>query len=1056
MPRSLPSKSNRGPLAWMAGHAVSANLLMLLFLIGGMMAALHIKKEVFPDFDLDEVDISVAYPGASPEEVEQGIILAVEEAIQDIDGIDEVTSTAAEGSATVTAEVQEGEDPQRVAQDIKNEVDRITSLPEEAEEIQVTVAKHRHGVLSLALFGDQSEWVLREVAEIVRDRLLQDEGITQVELEGAREYEISIEIAQNTLRAYGLTLASVARTIRQTAVELPGGAIKTAGGDVLVRVKERRDYARQFGRIPIITANDGTQVLLEQIATIKDDFEETDRYATFNGRPAVMMEVYRVGDQTPTAVSDAVHRKLQQIRQILPPGLAVEVRNDRSEIYRQRLDLMLSNGLLGLGLVFILLALFLEIRLAFWVSLGIPVSFLGSMLILSAMGVSFNMISMFAFIVTLGIVVDDAIVVGENIYYLRQSGMRWHAAAVQGAREIAMPVNFSVLTNMAAFLPLFFVPGILGKVFKVIPVVVISVFSISLVESLFILPAHLAHRRRTPERGVFAWLLARQDRFSQGFSRLVHNWYGPFLDKTLERRYLTISIGIALLMLVLGYVKSGRMGFELFPKIESDYAVATARLPFGTAVQRTEAVQRQLIGTAQQVVAQNGGKRLSEGIYSLLDGNTCQVRVYLTPPEVRPLTTAQVTQVWRDRTGSMAGLESLKFESDAGGPGRGAAITVELSHRDIAVLERASAELADALAYYPEVVDIDDGFSPGKQQIDFKIRPEAESLGLQPREVARQVRDAYYGAEALRQQRGRNEVKVMVRLPKAERATEHSLEEMILRTPGGKEVPLREAVAFSRGRAYTTIDRRAGRRIVSVTADTRPRSKAGQVMESLKSDILPQLRDTHQGLTYSFEGRQADRRESMQALFRGLAVALIAIFAMLAVPFNSYIQPIIIMVAIPFGIVGAVLGHLVMGYSLSVMSMFGVVALSGVVVNDSLVLVDFANRRRLTRKRAREAVHEAAIHRFRPIMLTTLTTFGGLAPMIFETSRQARFLIPMAISLGFGILFATIITLVLVPAFYLVVEDMKQATRRLFRRKSTLPAEIRPNSTHQAQKLPPN
>ncbi len=1050
------SRSFAGPLAWMAGHSVSANLLMLVLLIGGLMMGFRIKKEVFPDFDLDRVTISVAYPGASPEEVERGIILAIEEAVQDIEGIDEITATAAEGSGTVTVEVIEGEDAQRVAQDIKNEVDRITSLPEEAEQIRVTVAKHKHAVLSLALYGDQSEWVLREMAEVVRDRLLQDEQITQVDLEGARDYEISIEISQSMLRAYGLTLESVAQTLRQAAVEMPGGAIKTAGGDVLVRVKERRDYAHEFGRIPIITTNDGTQVLLEQLAQIHDGFEDTDRYATFNGQPTVMLEVYRVGDQTPISVADAVRHKIDDIRQILPQGLAIEVRNDRSVIYRQRLDLMVNNGLMGLGLVFILLALFLEARLAFWVSLGIPVSFLGAMLILPAMGVSINMISMFAFIVTLGIVVDDAIVVGENVYYHRQNGLSWFSAAVRGAGEIAMPVNFSVLTNMVAFMPLFFVPGILGKVFRQIPVVVISVFAISLVESLFILPAHLAQRHRKSEKSFFVWLSDRQRRFSDGFSRKIRTWYGPFLSKTLQWRYLTISIGIAVLILAIGFIKSGRMGFELFPKIESDYAVATARLPFGTAVQKTEKVQQQLIQSAQQVVAQNGAQQLSEGIYSLLDGNTCAVRIYLTPPEMRPLSTARVTQLWRDKTGPIAGLETIKFESDAGGPGRGAAITVELSHRNIEVLERASAELADALAYYPEVMDIDDGFSPGKQQIDFKIRPEGESLGLTSREVARQVRNAYYGAEALRQQRGRNEVKVMVRLPKSQRATEQSLEEMILRTPTGKEVPLREAVTFSRGRAYTTIDRRAGRRIVTVSADCRPRSKAGQIIEGLKADILPALQQKYQELTYSFEGRQADRRESMQALFKGLLVALIIIFAMLAIPFNSYIQPVIIMVAIPFGIVGAVLGHLIMGYSLSVMSMFGVVALSGVVVNDSLVLVDWANRRRLTRMHARQAIHEAAIHRFRPIMLTTLTTFGGLAPIMFETSRQARFLIPMAVSLGFGILFATVITLVLVPAFYLVVEDLKQGTRRIFKRRSTLSDGNKPGVGKRLQNFPPN
>jgi multidrug efflux pump subunit AcrB len=392
-----------------------------------------------------------------------------------------------------------------------------------------------------------------------------------------------------------------------------------------------------------------------------------------------------------------------------------------------------------------------------------------------------------------------------------------------------------------------------------------------------------------------------------------------------------------------------------------------------------------------------------------------------------------LTQLWREKVGALTGLESLKFESDAGGPGRGAAIAVELSHRDINILEKASAEVAAAMAYYPEAVDVDDGFSPGKQQIDFKVRPEAQSLGLQSRNVARQVRNAYYGAEVLRQQRDRNEVKVMVRLPEKERVTEHSLEEMILRTPEGKEVPLREAVTFTRGRAYTTIDRREGRRVVTVSADARPRSKAGQILTGLKADILPAIEQKYTGLTYSFEGRQADRRESMAALFKGMGIAMIVIFAMLAVPFNSYIQPAIIMMAIPFGLVGAIIGHLIMGYSLSVISMFGVVALSGVVVNDSLVMVDFANRRRLGGISTLPAVREAAIHRFRPIMLTTLTTFGGLAPMIFETSRQARFLIPMAISLGYGIIFATVITLVLVPAFYLVIEDFKNGMIGLYR-----------------------
>jgi multidrug efflux pump subunit AcrB len=467
------------------------------------------------------------------------------------------------------------------------------------------------------------------------------------------------------------------------------------------------------------------------------------------------------------------------------------------------------------------------------------------------------------------------------------------------------------------------------------------------------------------------------------------------------------------------------MGFELFPKVESDYSLATAELPFGTAVQRTDRVQQILVEAAQQVARENGGDQLVRGIFSVVNGNLATVRVYLTPPDERPISTARLTELWRQRVGNLPGLEFLKFESDAGGPGRGASIAVELSHRRIDVLEKASTELAAALGFFPNVTDIDDGFSPGKQQIDFQIKPEGRSLGLRSQEVARQVRHAFYGAEVLRQQRGRNEVKVMVRLPKEERVSEYNLEQMILRTPSGKEVPLKEAVTLKRGRAYTTIDRRNGRRVVTVTADVKPRSETDQVLQSLKADTLPTLQKKFSGLTYSFEGRQADRRESMHSLTVGLMMALAVIYAMLALPFNSFIQPIIIMLCIPFGMVGAVIGHLIMGYSLSVMSMFGVVALSGVVINDSLVLINFSNHNRKAGMTGPEAVLGAAIQRFRPIMLTTLTTFGGLTPMIFETSRQARFLIPMAVSLGFGIVFATLITLVLVPCFYTVVEDLK-------------------------------
>ena len=1016
----------RGPISWMAGRSVTANLLMLVLLIGGLVMGQNISKDVFPDFELDLVSISLIYPGASPEEVERGTILAVEEAIQDIEGIKEITSTAREGSGTVTVEIIEGEDVSEIAQEIKNAVDRISSFPDDAEDPRVTVPSRKRYVVSLALYGDQPEAVLREMAEMVRDRLLMDPEISQVELSGIREYEISIEIPQNVLRTYGLTLNEVAAIVRRASVEVPGGAIRTEGGDVLVRVTERRDVGKEFAKIPVISTPEGTELLLEDIGVIRDDFEESDRFATFNGKPAVMLEVYRIGEQTPVSVSDAVHKQMDEINYILPEGLTLVSRNDRSEIYKQRLDLMLRNGFLGLGLVFILLAVFLETRLAFWVSLGIPISFLGCLLLLPLLGVTFNMVSMFAFIVTLGIVVDDAIIVGENVYSHRQQGLPWLEAAITGTRSIAMPVTFSVLTNMVTFMPIFFVPGFMGKVFREIPLVVVTVFFISLIESLFILPAHLGHKGKGREGRIFPKLHELQQRFSAFFVRMVRTRYGPFLGLVLRWRYISFSVAILVLLLAFGYVKSGRLGFELFPKIESDYAAVTANLPFGTSVNRTLEVQQKLVQAGKAVAERNGGEKLVEGIYASVDGSEAQVRIYLTPPKIRPISTSKMTQLWREETGEIAGLETIKFESDAGGPGRGAAISVELSHRDIGVLEHASAELAAAMEYFPNVIDIDDGFSPGKQQIDFKVRPEAQSLNLHAADIARQVRQSYYGAEALRQQRGRNEVKIMVRLPREERISEFHLEEMILRTPDGGEVPLVEAVTLERGRADTTIERRNGRRVVTVSADVRPRSQAAQVTEVLNSDTIPALSARYPGLSFSYEGRMADRTESIQSLIRGLLIALIIIYAMLAIPLNSYIQPLIIMLAIPFGLVGAVIGHLIMGYSLSVLSLFGIVALSGVVVNDSLVLIDFANRRRKKGSIAVEAIQDAAIQRFRPIMLTTLTTFGGLAPMIFETSRQARFLIPMAISLGYGIVFATVITLVIVPSVYLIIDDVRK------------------------------
>ncbi|MHC4432894.1 MAG: efflux RND transporter permease subunit [Planctomycetota bacterium] len=1004
--RSDGGPDSRGPVAWMTRNRITPNLLMFILLIGGFVVASRIKQEVFPEFDSDMVMVRVIYPGSSPEEVEQGIILAVEEVIRALDGVKEVTATASEGSGMVMAELEEGADNQRVYQDIKQQVDRIVTLPLDAEEPEVSLMIRRREVLQIQLYGDASEWVLRELAEQVRDRLLQDEQITQVDLYGARRYEVAIEIDQHVLRTYGLTLNEVAQRVRQTSVEIPGGNLETRGGDIMLRVSERRDWAREFATIPIITTAEGSVLLLGDVAQIKDTFEEQDRYATYNGKRAIALAVYRVGEQTPIGISDAVRLAMADIEKDLPPGIDWVINRDLSTIYRQRLELLLKNAFIGLTLVIVLLGLFLEFRLAFWVTMGIPISFLGAFLFLPSLGITINIISMFAFIVALGIVVDDAIVVGENIYEYRQAGMPALRAAIQGARDVLLPVTFSILTNIVAFLPLCFVPGFMGKIWKSIPFVVITVFSISWVEALLILPCHLAHGRLgTPGRGPLAIV---QHRFSTGLDWFIKKVYMPFLDVCIRFRVVTVAISLAVLIVVLGYVFSGRIGIILMPRVESDRSVVTAMLPYGSPVSKAEEVSRRLVAAAEKAVQANGGEKLSEGIFALIDENEIEVTIYLTDPDVRPISTTELTQSWRQETGMIPGLESLRFEADRGGPGRGAALTIELSHRNIDVLDRASEALAATLADFP-----------------------GHSLGLTQQALARQLRNAFYGSEAVRQQRGRNEVKVKVRLPREQRVHQHDLEQLLIRTPQGTDVPLAQIARVERGRAYTTISRRNGRRTVTVTANVEPISQTSQMKTTLEAEVLPELAAAFPGLSYAWEGRQQDMKESTTSLFVGLIVALFAIYALLAVPFVSYYQPIVVMIAIPFGIVGAVLGHIIMGYALSLMSMMGIVALCGVVVNDSLVLIDYANRRRREGASPSEAIHRAGGRRFRPILLTTLTTFGGLAPMIFETSRQARFMIPMAISLGFGIVFATTITLVIVPCLYLMAEDAGRTIRWL-------------------------
>ena len=1050
-----------GPIAWMAQNAVAANLLMLVLVVGGLFMLGRIRQEVFPEFALDMVVINIPYPGASPSEVEQGVLLVTEEAVRSVDGVKEVRSTASESIGVVTVELMLTANADRALADIKSAVDRVTSYPRDIERPVVSLAQRRTEVISVVVFGDQPEKALRTMADQIREDLVDQDDITVVELSGVRPLEISVEVPREHLRRYGLTLDQVAARIGQASIDMPGGSVKTSGGEILIRTTERRNWGEEYSDIVVLSRPDGSDVKLGQIATVRDDFRETDQEGYFNGKRAAMVKVFRVGDQKPLEIAESVKRYVSEHQESMPTGVGLAIWSDLSEIYGDRISLLLRNGVMGFVLVLIVLGLFLEIRLAFWVTLGIPISFIGSLLLMPMMDASINMISLFAFIVVLGIVVDDAIVVGEAVYKRRTEGVGRLQAAIEGAREVGMPVVFAVLTTVIAFAPLMFVPGVMGKFFRFIPIVVIAILTISLAESLFVLPAHLAHSRGSKgATGIQGFIREQQQRFSRFVEWLIEKTYVPLLERAVARRYLTLSVAMSLLIGALGIVAGGHVNVTPMPKVDGDIVVAEVQMPYGTAVDDTRVIMKRILGAAQGVLDEHqaSGAAVVRGVFSqvgstgaaggrhsgagAVGGHVAEVAVFLVPLDQRPtLSSSRFAREWRARLGEIPGAESLRVSYNIG-MSAGAAVDVELSHREIDVLEIAAADVARRLKEYSGVFDIDDGFSPGKEQLDFTLKPAARALGLTETEMGRQLRSAFYGAEAARQQRGRDELRTYVRLPKNERSSEHDVEQLIVRTPNGGEIPLNQAAQISRGRAYTAITRRDGRRIVSITADVDTAlANADKIVVDLRQKVMPEVLASYPGLSYSMEGEHREMKESMSSLMWGFLAAAAGIFAVLGVVFRSYIQPLIIMMVIPFGVVGALSGHVVMGYDLSLMSMMGLVALSGVVVNDSLILVVAINEHRKKGASIHDAIVRGGARRFRPIILTSLTTFFGLMPMILETSVQARFLIPMAISLGYGVLFATFVTLLLVPAAYAIVDDTRVFLERIWRPRVPLSVE---------------
>ena len=1028
----------KGAIAWFVKNHVTANLLMAFVLAAGVFTALTIKVEVFPEVSLDAISITVEYPGASPSEVEASIIREIEEEVAGLEGVKRVISEAREGMGVVTIEVLKGWDIDKLLDDVKSKVEGITTFPEEAERPVIKEVVGIRRVINVALYGDVPEGTLKALAEEVRDGITRLPGVTKADLLGVREAEIQVEVPEETLRRYGLTLAQVAEAIRKAGFDLPLGEMKGTEQEVLLRAKGKRYHAGQYRDIPIITRPDGSMVTLGDIATLRDGFEEVDVLTRFMGKPAAMIQVWRVGDQSALKVAKQVKRYIEEIRPTLPEGVEIAAFQDMSRILKDRLYLLLRNMALGMALVVITLGVFLQRQFAFWVTMGIPVAFATGLWLLPRFDISINMVSLFAFIMVLGIVVDDAIVIGESVFRRREEGMGREEAAVVGSAEVAGPVIFSVFTTMAAFLPLLMAGGVMGKLLKNIPLVVIAVLAGSLLEALFVLPAHLSRSRaRAGARGAV----------SRGLVRFVHGPYRRFLRGAIRWRYGVAAAGVALLLVSLGLWKGGRLKFTFFPKVESDIIVCYLTMPPGTPMEKTLQVVERLERAASEAVAEFGG-RMPEGSPPLLKNisslvgvqwrrhgarlkgggvgsHVAQVMVELLEAQRRPLiSTARVAALWRKKAGPIPEAESISFSGELFSPGK--PIEINLYHEDQEVLAQAAEELKEALKTYAGVFDIASSPIPGKEEIRIKLKPSARSLGLTLQEIAHQVRHAFYGAEALRFQRDHDEVKVMVRWPEGERRSLGNLEEMWIRLRNGGAVPLKEVAIFYPSQEYLTIERVDRRRVLTVSADVDEAvANAEEIRQDLSRGLLPQLKMRHRGLDYSIEGAGKERAESMRDVEQGFLLALFLIYVLLAIPFASFSQPFLVMTAIPFGIVGAFLGHLVMGYDLSILSFFGIVGLSGVVVNDSLILISAINRLREQGVPLKEAVLQGGALRFRAVILTTLTTFAGLTPLIFERSVQARFLVPMALSLGFGVLFATTITLVLIPCGYVILEDLK-------------------------------
>jgi multidrug efflux pump subunit AcrB len=1038
-------------------NPVATNILMVVILVAGAWSALSLPRETMPQLSFDVIQISIEFEGATPEEVEESVIVKVEEAIHAIEGVRRVFSNAYEGVGMIFAELAPGVDNRAVRDDIEDEVGKIDTFPDQTKEPQFVELKERNQVINVAVFGEQPERTLKETAKQVRDDLLATPHISQVNIVGTRDYEIAVEIAESTLRRYGLTLDEVSQLVRRNSLELSAGDIKTPSQDIVVRTTGQRYTAEEFAAIPLLTTETGAIITLGSVANVLGGFEEAEVLGLFNGKPGVLVAVLKAEQEDALDIAETVHHYVKEQQSRLPQGLHLTVWSDTSLAIKGRLQLLTNNGLMGLFLVAVCLWIFMNVRLAFWVAAGLPVALMGAFWLIDYYGNTMNMITMFACIMALGILVDDAIVVGENIYSHWRHGKSPVQAAIDGTIEVALPVIAAVATTIAAFIPLFIMEGIMGKYIAVIPVAMVAALLGSLLECLLIMPSHLAHalpvrQTRDTSRGLRSVPQRLRHHIDGAMTWTIERFYGPMLRWVVTYRPIVAAAALAILMLAMGIVAGGHVNFFLFPKTDAEFVIARLILPQGTPTARTLALVSQIEQAAWQLnrafAAEQQGAVVKNAM-TLVGRHTTrnpevgshagEVTIELAPVEQRRVSSNAILAKWRDLTGDVPEALALTFGTREIGPG-GAPIEIRLIGESFDDLRQAANRIKAELSTYPGVFDITDDFRPGKVEMRLALKPEARVLGLTLADLARQMRQGFFGAEALRVQRGRDDVRVMVRYPESERRALGDVENMRIRTPDGREIPFGEVASVTLQRGYSVIHHDDRNRVVAVTADVDTNTaNAAKVLADLDAGFLPQLMADYNGLHYSFEGQQRETQRSVNSLFRGFVLAMLLIYGILATVFRSYLQPLIVMSVIPFGLIGALVGHMIMGHALTMMSLFGLVALSGVVVNDSLVLMDFVNRMRRQGVPIEHAIYMGGQARFRAIMLTSLTTVAGLLPILLERSFQAQFLIPMAISISFGLMGSTLLVLVLVPALYMLLYDLRRVCHWLWHGTWQLP-----------------